>query len=148
MKLYKLFNLKNQNSGSAIEQFKAIRHHPDMFAAPEEIRFADAPVIIASGGKAFADEALTKELKKHIALAKPSQLYSLSRIDNNLFAIAKTQPDESGIISSYHPSYLSEQELGWVIRIVTSFAGFSASTTTEATNSTWVTLYIFSGKDF
>jgi hypothetical protein len=52
-----------------------------MFTAPEEIRFGDAPVVIASGGKAFADDTLTAELKKHIALANTSNLYSLSKAD-------------------------------------------------------------------
>ncbi len=108
LKLYNLFNLKNQHSGAAIECFKNNKHNPNMlYTTPEEIRFADAPVIIASGRKAASDETLKRELKKYIELANTSQLYSLSKsnVDRKLFAIVKTEPDENGIIASYHPSY-------------------------------------------
>jgi hypothetical protein len=105
LKLYNLFNLKNQNSGSAIAQFKANRHHSDMFTASEEICFDDAPVVIASGYQAFKDEALTNELQKFIALADANQLYSLSKVADKLFEIRKAQLDKNGRIASYHPSY-------------------------------------------
>lgn len=105
LKLYNLFNLKNQNSGSAIAQFKANRHHPDMFTASEEILFGDAPVVIATGYKAFEDEALTKELAKIIDKADTNQLHSLSKDGYKSFKIKKAQPEQNGSIKSYHPSY-------------------------------------------
>src|ERR1700730_6878164 len=43
-------------------------------------------------------------------------------------------------------SYLSEQELGCVMRIVTAFGGVLASLAIEAASSTWVTLYRCSGR--
>lgn len=105
LKLYNLFNLKNQDSGKAIEQFKINRDHADILTNPDDIYFGDAPVVIATGDGAFADEALTTELKKYIGLANHGQLYSVSKIENKSFAITKAQPDKDGIVSSYHPSY-------------------------------------------
>ena len=105
LKLYNLFNFKNQDSANAIEWFKANRHHADMFTPSEDVRFSGGPVIIACGRNAFADEVLTKELKKYIALAEPGQLHSVSRVDSNLFSIVRALPDKNGIIESYHPSY-------------------------------------------
>lgn len=106
LKLYNLFNLKNQDVGRALAQFKEHRNHPDMFSHEEDIRFGSDPVVIASGGNAFADAALTNELKKYIALANPNQLYSLSRAGATSFAITKAKPDNNGIVEgNYHPSY-------------------------------------------
>ncbi len=107
LKLYNLFNLKNQYSGDAIAGFKENMHNPNMVTAQEEILFAGAPVIIACGRKASSDDDLKRELEKYIksALKSSSQIYSLSKVDRKLFAIVKTEPDENGIIESYHPSY-------------------------------------------
>ena len=105
LKLYNLFNLKNQDSVEAIVQFKKNIDHPDMFTATKEILFGNAPVVVASGCKVFLNDILTEELKKYIALANVNRLYSLSKIDDNLYVITKAQPDRNGTIESYHPSY-------------------------------------------
>ena len=44
-------------------------------------------------------------VKKYIALANQAQLYALVRHRDKTFAIKKVQPDDTGIIESYHPSY-------------------------------------------
>jgi len=105
LKLYNLFNLKNQDSASAMEQFKANKQHPDMFTPDKDIRYGDAPVIIGAGDNAFADAALTGEMKKCIAKAKPDQLYALSKVGDHLLSFIPTKPDDDGLVSSYHPSY-------------------------------------------
>jgi len=105
IKLYNLFNLKNQHSGQAIEQFKAHRNHDRMLTVQENICYERNPVIIATGGNAFADATLSAELKQYIALAATDQLYALTKIADRQFAINKAQVDDDGLIESYRPSY-------------------------------------------
>lgn len=69
IKIYNLFNLKNQDSGSAIEQFMAHRNHANMFTHQEGVCYGSKPVIIATGSNAYSDKSLTAEQKKYIALA-------------------------------------------------------------------------------
>ena len=105
IRLYNLFNLKNQKSGEAIEQFLHNSSHPKMFAEKNEIKFCDAPVIVASGGNAKCNKALKDELIRHISLAKRENLYAVSKIGLKEFSVIKASPDTSGFIESYHPSY-------------------------------------------
>lgn len=105
IRLYNLFNLKNQNSGEAIEQFHSNCNHPKMFAAESEIRFCERPVIVASGGNSRNNETLRNELIRHVSLARTQNLYAISKIGSNEFSIVKVTPDASGFVESYHPSY-------------------------------------------
>lgn len=105
IKLYNLFNLKNQNSGEAMEQFPANQTHPKMFATDQEIKFCDAPVVIASGGKAFENDRTKRELARYILLANANSLYKIACTGNKTFSIIKTAPDKLGFVDSYHPSY-------------------------------------------
>ncbi len=105
IKLYNLFNLKNQNSGEAIEQFSANQAYPKMFATDQEIKFCGAPVIIASGGKAFKNARTERELARYISLADASRLYKIAGAGKKSFSIVKAVPDEQGLVDSYHPSY-------------------------------------------
>lgn len=105
IKLYNLFNLKNQNSSKAIDQLNASEAHPKMFAKDVEINFCGAPVIIASGGNARKNPVLKKELVRYIAMTKVKDLYKISKIDENLYSIAKAEPDSTGFVDGYHPSY-------------------------------------------
>ena len=105
LKLYNLFNLKNQDSSDALKQFRAHRNHPDMFTAPEDIRFGEAPVVIATGSNVAKDNELGEELKTYISLADKDRLFSLSKVDSRLFAITSVSPDKEGMINSYHPSF-------------------------------------------
>ncbi len=104
IRLYNLFNLKNQNSGEAVKQFEENKLHPKMFAKNSEIRFCDAPVIVASGGNAY-QENLKTELVRHIKLAYQDNLYKLGKTAKHQFSFLKATPDETGFIDSYHPSY-------------------------------------------
>lgn len=105
LKIYNLFNLKNQNSADAMMQFKAHRHHVAMLTASEEIRYAGRPVVVACGKNAFADEALTQALRQYIALAAPGQLLTLSKVGEHVFSLTAAHPDDHGLLESYHPSY-------------------------------------------
>lgn len=105
IRLLNLFNLKNQHSAQAIQQSQEHFHHRKMFSPSSEIRYCDAPVIIASGGNAKRDPRLAAELIRHISLASRSQLYALKKSSHRLFAVKRETPDESGFIHSYHPSY-------------------------------------------
>jgi len=104
IRLYNLFNLKNQNSGEAMKQFEENKLHHKMFAKDSEIKFCDAPVIVASGGNAN-QENLKNELIRHIRLAHQDNLYKLNKTTEHQFSFLKAIPDKTGFIDSYHPSY-------------------------------------------
>jgi len=100
IKLYNLFNLKNQNSGEAIEQFPANQSQQKMFATDQEIKFCDAPVVISSGGKAFEHDRTKRELVRYISLANACNLYKIAGAGKNLFSIVKAVPDQHGLVDS------------------------------------------------
>ncbi len=105
IRLFNLFNLKNQYSAQAIDQSKEHCHHNKMFSPNSEIQYCNAPVIIASGRNAKNNPRLAAELTRHISLASPSKLYAINKIGHHLFSIKRAVPDENGLVSSYHPSY-------------------------------------------
>lgn len=105
IRLYNLFNLKNQNSVLALNELILLHAHPKMFAKDSEIQFGDAPVIIASGRNAKNNKRLKQELARYVSLAKINNLYRITNIDNRLFSIIKSEPDNTGFVDSYHPSY-------------------------------------------
>ncbi|ENU33780.1 hypothetical protein [Acinetobacter parvus] len=104
IKLYNLFNLKNQYSGEAIEQFKENAKHPKMFSSELEIKFCDAPVIVASGSNA-KDSELKKQLIKHIQLSPKENLFALRQKETKKYHITRAEVDLEGFVDSYHPSY-------------------------------------------
>ena len=106
IRLYNLFNLKNQHSGEALDQFRTNENIAKMFAKDSEISFCDAPVVIASGGNALSNPRLKQELLRYVALANPDNLYYLSRSDRKLYSIVKALQDPIySYLDSYHPSY-------------------------------------------
>lgn len=105
IRLYNLFNLKNQNSIAALDQLSTNQAHPKMFAQDEEIKFGNAPVIIASGRSAKNNPRLKQELARYIALAKIENLYKITGMGNSAYSIVKADPDSIGYIDSYHLSY-------------------------------------------
>ena len=105
IRLYNLFNLKNQDSRAALDQLSGNKTHKKMFAKDDEINFVDAPVIIASGGNVKNNPRLTQELVRYIALAKIKDLYKIAKIDEGLYSFLKAEPDAAGFVDSYHPSY-------------------------------------------
>ncbi|WP_339891236.1 hypothetical protein [uncultured Alteromonas sp.] len=104
IRLYNLFNLKNQYSGEAVEQFKKNAKHPKMFSSESEIKLANAPVIVASGGNA-KDSELKKQLIKQIQLAPKENLFSLCQKEPKKYHLKRAVVDSSGFVDSYHPSY-------------------------------------------
>lgn len=105
IRLYNLFNLKNQHSGEAVEQFLANKSHPKMFAADTEVKYCDSPVVVASGGNSQKNTDLRNELIRYVSLAKTENLYKLAKFGHREFSIIKAEPDSAGFIQSYHPSY-------------------------------------------
>jgi hypothetical protein len=105
IRLYNLFNLKNQNSSEALDQLSTNQTNTKMFAEADEIKFGDAPVIIASGQNAKNDSRLKQELIRYIAIAKVDRLYKINRVEKNIYSIIKAEPDNAGYVDSYHPSY-------------------------------------------
>ena len=105
IKIYNLFNLKNQDSGNAIEQYKKYKESKFIHTNIEDIKYCSAPVVVATGSKVHADPRLKEELLKFISLAKPSNLYSVQKQRDRVFSIERAQPNEAGFIDSYHPSY-------------------------------------------
>lgn len=94
IRLYNLFNLKNQDSNAALGQFLTNQTHPKMFAKERDVKFCDAPVIIASGSNANNNPILKRVLSQYISLANKKSLYKIARIDKRLFSIVKAEPDE------------------------------------------------------
>jgi len=106
LKLYNLFNLKNQCSGTAIKQFKNKKSLPGMLTIASDVRFLKAPVVIACGRKSSVDTDLIVELQKYISWACPTKLYSLSKEPvPKKFKIVKATANTKNLIESYHPSY-------------------------------------------
>jgi len=104
IRLYNLFNLKNQYSGEAIVQFKENLKHPKMFSSESEIIFCDAPVIVASGGNA-KDTELKNQLIKHIQLTPKENLFALRKKEPKKYQFKRVEVDSEGFVDSYHPSY-------------------------------------------
>jgi hypothetical protein len=105
IKLYNLFNLKNQNSSEAIEWFSTNQAHPKMFTTNQEIKFCDAPVIIASGKNVNKNPILKQEVMRYISLTNANSIYKIARAGKKSFSIVKAAPDKHGLVDSYHPSY-------------------------------------------
>lgn len=106
IRLYNLFNLKNQHSGEALEQFKTNQNLPQMFAKDSEISYCNAPVVIACGNIALVNPRLKQELLRYMALANSDNLYTLSRVDQQSFSILKVNSTANQLpVESYHPSY-------------------------------------------
>jgi len=105
IKIYNLFNLKNQDSEQALKQLIQYRQHGKMFTKDAEIRFCDAPVIIASGGNVNDSTMLKQELIRHIGIASNDRLYRLGKISDKQFSILKVIANHNNMIESYHPSF-------------------------------------------
>lgn len=104
IKIYNLFNLKNQNSNDAIEEYNQYKNSPFMSTDTAEIKYENKPVIIATGDGGLRD-GLIDELKKYIQLASEEELYSIQKIEKGKYAVLKDKVNDEGLIFSYHPSY-------------------------------------------
>ncbi len=104
IKIYNLFNLKNQNSKNAIEEYYQYRNSPFMSTDIAEIKYENKPVIIATGDGGLR-EGLIDELKKYIGMASAEEIFSIKKTEKGKFAILKDEVDSEGLVFSYHPSY-------------------------------------------
>ena len=105
IKIYNLFNLKNQNSVQALEQLTIHDEHKKMFTIDSEVKYCNAPVIIASGSIFENSSRLKDELRKYIELALKQNLYRLAKTGNKQFEIIKAVQESTGLVESYHPSH-------------------------------------------
>ena len=105
IRIYNLFNLKNPDSGNALETFPKIEENNHMITSMESVDFHDAPVIVATGESARAHPKLEEQLRRYIAKAPADKLYAIVRSGDRTFAVERTVPDEKGWVESYHPSY-------------------------------------------
>jgi hypothetical protein len=105
IKLYNLFNFRNQDSSDALADLERHSHEPAMFSNASEILFAGRPVVIAAGRAPFAVARLGNELRKYVSLCDPSLLYTVSKIGTKKFAVTKAQVGPDGLVDSFHPSH-------------------------------------------
>lgn len=105
IKIYNLFNLKNQDSESAIDQYKKNKSKLHIHTEIDEINYGNAPVVIATGRNVYADEDLVSQLEKYISLAHENRLFAIKKTGSKLFQISTAQKNRNGLIDSYHPSY-------------------------------------------
>ncbi len=104
IKIYNLFNLKNQNSGKAIEEYYENQSNDLIHTKMEDVKYGTAPVVIATGDNGLKD-GLIDELKKFIELSNKENIYSIQKTDEKKYSLVKDKKDENGLIYSYHPSY-------------------------------------------
>jgi len=104
IKIYNLFNLKNQDSKKALLEYKQNIDSPYIHTNEEDILYDNKQVIIATGESNLIDE-LKIELKKYVKLANDNSLYALQKNENDIYAFKKAIVNKEGIVKSFHPSY-------------------------------------------
>ena len=104
IKIYNLFNLKNQDSKKAVFEYYQNIDNTHIHTDEDDIVYDDKKVIIATGESNLTNELMI-ELKKFILLANKNKLYALQKRDTREFAFIKTSINQDGLINSYHPSY-------------------------------------------
>lgn len=110
IKIYNLFNLKNPDSGEALDSYGNMINtlsnnntylHTDM----EDVIYNNKPIILAYGKSYTQYTSLQNEVSKYIQLAQTQNLKigALHKINkqNRKFAFVSYQPDQQ----IYHPSY-------------------------------------------
>lgn len=105
IRIFNLFNLKNQRSANAMVQMARYQQEHSMFTQPHEVNYCSQPVVIATGQNAFKHGRLTKELRKYISLAGDRTLYALSRVADKKYAFTRARRRDDGLVESFHPSY-------------------------------------------
>jgi len=104
IKIYNLFNLKNQDSKKALLEYQQNTHNPYMHTEKKDILYDNKKVIIATGESNLTD-SLKTELKKYIQLADSNNLYALQKIAKQTYTFKDSTVNEDGFIGSFHPSY-------------------------------------------
>lgn len=103
IKLYNTFNLKNQDSGTALSEAKSLFSHPRMMDTPNDIRFLSAPVVFGPGQSAENTPELKTQLEWFIAQVPEGRLYGIQRTGRHEFSADPISPIEA--LHAYHPSY-------------------------------------------
>ena len=104
IKIYNLFNLKNQTSKRAIEEYYENKENKFIHTNIDDIKYENKQVVIATGDNGLKDE-LINELKKYIHHSEIENLYSIQKIKDREFTILKDEVNSEGLIYSYHPSH-------------------------------------------
>lgn len=104
IKIYNLFNLKNQDSKKAMEEYYENKQNKFIHTNIDDINYENKPLIIATGDGGLKD-GLIDELKKYINHSEKEKLYSIQKIKDKEFSILKDEVNSEGLIYSYHPSY-------------------------------------------
>ena len=104
IKIYNLFNLKNQDSKKALLKYQQNIDNPYIHTEKKDILYDNKKVIIATGESNLAD-TLKLELKKYIQLADNNNLYALQKIAKQTYTFKDSTVNKDGLIGSFHPSY-------------------------------------------
>ena len=104
IKIYNLFNLKNQDSKKALLEYQQNIDNPYIHTEKKDILYDNKKVIIATGESNLAD-TLKLELKKYIQLADNNNLYALQKIAKQKYTFKDSTVNKDGLIGSFHPSY-------------------------------------------
>jgi len=104
IKIYNLFNLKNQDSKKALLEYQQNIDNPYIHTEKKDILYDNKKVIIATGESNLAD-TLKLELKKYIQLADNNNLYALQKIAKQTYTFKDSTVNKDGLIGSFHPSY-------------------------------------------
>ncbi len=105
IRIYNLFNLAQPKSGEALEVFAKAPDREWMTTPMEKVDFHDAPVIVATGGSVHAHPKLEDRLRLYIAKVPADKLYAIVRTGDKTFAVQKAEPNDNGLVESYHPSF-------------------------------------------
>jgi len=104
IKIYNLFNLKNQDSKKALLEYQQNIDNPYIHTEKKDILYDNKKVIIATGESNLIDNLKT-ELKKYIQLADNNNLYALQKIAKQKYTFKDSTVNKDGLIGSFHPSY-------------------------------------------
>ncbi len=110
IKIYNLFNLRNPNSGEALDSYENMINTPSnnnsyLHTNIKDVIYNNKPIILACGKSYTQYTSLQNEVSKYMQLAqiqnlKIGALYKIHQ-QNRKFAFISYQPDRQ----IYHPSY-------------------------------------------
>ena len=103
IKIYNLFNIKNQNSGEAVGNFESQVANPLIYTRADEVRYLSAPVVFACGLMASGNPALERQLLFHVEQAPKHQMFGLLKTSHKCFTIEPI--GVSSVLNTYHPSF-------------------------------------------
>lgn len=103
VKIYNLFNLRNQDSREALADFGRLHRHPRMMDSMEDVRFLSSPVVFGAGRSAAEVPALKDQLHGFLANVSEGKRLGIRRVGPKDFSV---EPISRGnALEAYHPSY-------------------------------------------